>query len=91
VSADDVSTLSGTFEGGETTAQRRLGAVRTVTVSVPVGIRVTLSVSCGISSSTVTDTTTATVQLSGPASTCVATIRVPTSAPEPATWHLDAQ
>jgi hypothetical protein len=29
--------------------------------------------------------------MSGPASTCIATIRVPASAPEPATWYLDTQ
>jgi hypothetical protein len=82
------SSLSGTFVGGETTMVARLGAVRTVTVSVPVGMRVTLSVSCGISQRTATHTTTATVHIVDPASTCVATIRVPPSSPEPAAWHL---
>jgi hypothetical protein len=82
------SSLSGTFVGGETTMVARLGAVRTVTVSVPVGMRVTLSVSCGISQRTATHTTTATVHIVDPVSTCVATIRVPPSSPEPAAWHL---
>ncbi len=82
------SSLSGTFEGGETTMVARLGTVRTVTVSVPVGMRVTLSVSCGISQARATHTTTATVHIVDPASTCVATIHVPPSSPEPATWHL---
>jgi hypothetical protein len=86
-----VSSQSGTFEGGRTTMVARLGAVRTVTVSVPVGMRVTLTVSCGISHSTATDTTTATVHILAPASTCVATIQVPASSPEPATWYLAAR
>jgi hypothetical protein len=86
-----VPSLSGTFEAGETTVVARLGAVRTVTVSVPVGMRVTLSVTCGISSSTKTHTTSATVHMTAPTATCIATIRVPPSSPEPATWHLAAR
>ncbi|HUD70115.1 MAG TPA: hypothetical protein VMQ40_07740 [Acidimicrobiales bacterium] len=86
-----VPSLSGTFEAGATTVVARLGAVHTVTVSVPVGMRVTLSVTCGISSSTKTHTTSATVHMTAPTATCVATIRVPPSAPEPATWYLAAR
>ena len=88
---DDVASQSGTFEGGETTAVVRLGTVRTVTVSVPRGMRVTLSVSCGILNKSATGVTSAALRISEPASTCIVTIRVPASAPEPATWHLDTQ
>jgi hypothetical protein len=80
----------GTFAGGRTTATERLGAVRSVTVSVPTGIRVTLSVTCGFATSSTTSFTSATVRVQGGGAACVATFTVPTSSPQPAPWRLVA-
>jgi len=82
------SSRRGTFEGGRTTATERLGAVRSVTVSVPVGIRVTLSVTCGLATSSATSFSSATVHVHGGGASCVATFRVPPSSPQPSSWRL---
>jgi hypothetical protein len=84
------TSLQGTFDGGRTTVTERLGAVRSVTVTVPVGVRVTLSVTCGFATSAATSYTSATVHVEGGSASCVAAFMIPPSSPQPAPWRLVA-
>lgn len=86
-----LTTRAGAFTLGATQVSVRLGPVHVVTVVVPAGIEVTLEVVCGLDHAGNASSSAVTVEVPNGSTSCLATIAVPTSTPEPARWRLVAR
>jgi hypothetical protein len=82
---------SGWFLHGSTEARRELGPVDFVSVDVSADVAVTLTVFCGLLHETSTSVSAASVTMPDGPAPCTATIEVPSSTLEPASWRLVAR